>query len=73
MEGTAPYTIGEGSLDVDFLINSPINIELLEPVEPTKFIDKYIPTKYGIIFREKIFVNETTLASFYVRLGEVHK
>ena len=34
-------------------------------------MDKYLPTKYGIIFREKLYVAENTIATLYLRLAEV--
>ena len=34
-----------------------------------RYSDKYIPTKYGIIFRERIFANDS-ISSFFVRLAE---
>lgn len=41
-----------------------------EVVEPLKFIDKYKPNKYGLIFRERIFSNIETKQGFLVRIVE---
>jgi len=40
-------------------------------VEPLEYLDKYVPTKYGILFREKLFISDENLTSFYLRIGEV--
>jgi len=34
-------------------------------------MDRYNPNKYGIIFRDKLFVADDTVASIDLRLGEV--
>ena len=41
-----------------------MNFDLVENVEPLEYVDKYNPTKYGIIFKEKLFVAEETICSF---------
>ena len=38
-------------------------------VPPVEFNDKYLPSKYGIIFRERLFVGSTVCASFFLRLA----
>ncbi len=43
----------------------------MEHLEPQKFFDKYIPSKYGIIFREKIFVAEETIVTLNLRITEL--
>ncbi len=38
-------------------------------MEPFEYSDKYVPSKYGIIFKEKIFVGpDNTSAAFNIRL-----
>ena len=37
-------------------------------VEPIEYTDKYIPSKIGLIFSERIFVNELTSISFSMSL-----
>lgn len=34
-------------------------------------MEKYIPTKYGIIFREKIYVSESTVTSFHLKIMDI--
>lgn len=46
-------------------------IEQVENLEPVEYTDKYFPTKYGIIFRERLFVNNEVQSSLYVRLANV--
>jgi hypothetical protein len=44
-------------IDVEVLYKNPdFAAEICEHVEPLKYIDKYQPYKYGILFRERIFV-----------------
>jgi hypothetical protein len=44
-------------------------LEEIQQVEPFEYTDKYVPWKYGIIFKEKIFVGpDNTSASFNFRL-----
>lgn len=40
---------------MDFLYNDELSITQLESTEPLKYMDKYTPTKYGIIFRERVY------------------
>ncbi|CAD8164435.1 unnamed protein product [Paramecium pentaurelia] len=69
LEGTPQYNTQEGTFELDFLINQEFTFTQLENVEPARYYDKYVPTKYGTIFRERIFANEAQ-ASIYVRLTE---
>lgn len=43
-------------------------VENLEHVEPLMYVEKYLPTKYGILFREKLYVSESTIASFNLKV-----
>lgn len=45
-------------------------MELPEQVEPFKFIEKYLPNKYGLICKERIFANADTTATITLRLAE---
>ncbi|KAL4452822.1 hypothetical protein ABPG74_002387 [Tetrahymena malaccensis] len=72
LEGEPPYSIAEGALQVDFYYKNPeLTFENLEHVEPLQYIEKYIPTKYGIIFREKLYVGEQTIASFHLKIMDI--
>ena len=66
-----PYNTTEGQLVIDLLTNID-NLELSEIIgcEPVEYSDKYNPSKYGIIFKEKIIAsqNDPTLISLNVRL-----
>ncbi len=58
LEGRASETINEGALEFDLLYRNPsFTLEQVEQVEPLEYSDKYVPTKYGILFRERLFVN----------------
>ncbi len=57
IEGRMSETINEGTLEFDLLYKSPeFAVETVEQVEPLEYMDKYAPTKYGILFRERLFV-----------------
>ena len=46
-------------------------MEQIEHVEQIEYFDRYIPSKYAILFKLKLYVNESVDASFYLRLGEI--
>lgn len=73
LEGLASYTFPEGAIEIEFLYNPDYTFlfEQQEQVEPLQYFDRFVPSKYGIIFREKLFVGGNTFASFYLKLGEV--
>lgn len=61
VEGKIPYTISDGNFELEFLFrNNDFDINPIDSLEPVEYIDKYLPTKYGIIFRERIFVKLPT-------------
>jgi hypothetical protein len=72
IEGVPPYnTATEGNqLQLELISNRPeLNLEESQQVEPLEYADKYVPSKYGIIFKEKFFVGpDNTSAAFNIRL-----
>lgn len=72
IEGVPPYTTQpEGNqLQVEVITNrAEFALEEVQQVEPFEYVDKYAPSKYGIIFKEKIFVGpDHTSAAFNIRL-----
>ena len=66
-----PYNTTEGQLQLE-LISNQESFEFQEIVgcEPIEYVDAYVPFKYGIIFKEKIFTSavDHTLAQINVRL-----
>ena len=57
IEGITSETINEGTLEFDILFKSPeFNLEQVDQVEPLEYFDKYAPSKYGVLFRERLFV-----------------
>ncbi len=72
IEGVPPYnTAAEGNqLQIELISNRPdLNLEEVQQVEPFEYGDKYAPSKYGIIFKEKLFVGpDNTSAAFNIRL-----
>lgn len=71
IEGTMPYNTTEGQLQIEAFSDSEsfelTEIQLCEPIE---FTDAYVPSKYGIIFKEKIFVGEPTNVTMHLRLKQ---
>jgi hypothetical protein len=71
IEGCMPYNTTEGQLVVDMNTNQE-SLELQEIIgcEPVEYTDKYIPSKYGIIFKEKVLISplEHTMISLNVKL-----
>ncbi len=72
IEGKLPYVAQEGTLEMNILSKKPeIQLEPVENLDPQEFYDKYVPTKYGIIFRERLFVNNEVQGSAYIRLANI--
>ena len=71
IEGVMPYNTGDGPLNIDTLCNKEA-FELKDVVqcEPLEYEDQYVPTKYGIIFKEKIMISptDTTNAAINIKL-----
>lgn len=60
IEGKIPYIANEGSIEVNIVSRkADLVVEQIENLEPVEYTDKYVPTKYGIIFRERLFVRFT--------------
>ena len=66
-----PYNTAEGQIQIDLNTNQE-NLELQEIVgcEPVEYTDAYTPSKYGIIFKEKVFISpvDTTMTCLNIRL-----
>lgn len=57
VEGRMTDTVNEGTMEMEILFRgSDFTLETVEQVEPLEYMDKYIPTKYGVLFRERLFV-----------------
>ena len=71
VEGVMPYNTSEGQVVIDTLSNKE-QFALHEVVhcEPVEYVDKYAPTKYGIIFQEKIIISpvDHTSATLNIKL-----
>ena len=51
-----------------------VNLEEIQHVEPLEYSDKYFPSKYGIIFKEKVFVSaDHSSATMNIRLKKEGK
>lgn len=72
IEGVPSYnTNPEGNqLHVEVISNrADFALEESQQVEPFEYVDKYTPSKYGIVFKEKLFVGpDHTSAAFNIRL-----
>jgi len=52
-----PYSIPEATFDLEIYYESPsINVEIIENIEPYEIKDRFDGDKYGIIFKELIYV-----------------
>jgi hypothetical protein len=74
LEGILPFNILDGSIEIEVLLKTAgATFELVEQVEPCRYIEKYNPNKYGLICREKLFTNSDCVATIYFQLinGEV--
>ena len=74
MEGKCPYNMQDGNFEIEILYKNEennLNIENIEMVAPVEYNDKYLPSKYGIIFRERLYVGSTACVSFFLRLAQI--
>lgn len=71
VEGVLPYNTNEGQLVIDTLCNKEaFALQEIVQCEPVEYVDAYVPTKYGIIFKEKVVISPTdhTSASLNIKL-----
>jgi len=68
-ETIPPYNVFALNLDLEMITNKEeLELEKTEMVDPLVYSDTYKPYKYGIIFKEKIYVGQETSASFNIQL-----
>lgn len=76
-ESMAPYDIFTINLELEMLTNKDnLELEKVDMIDPLVYSDVYNPYKYGIIFKEKIFVGQDTSAAFNISLmkkGKIRK
>lgn len=71
VEAQSEENIADGALELMVLAKEEgLVVEQPEQVEPVKFIEKYLPNKYGLICKERIFANADTNATITVKLAE---
>jgi len=71
VEGVMPYNTAEGQLVIDTLSNSEaFALQEVVQCEPLEYVDAYVPTKYGVIFQEKIVISPSdhTSAAMNIKL-----
>lgn len=71
IEGVMPYNTAEGQMIIDTLCNKEsFALNEVTSCEPQEYLDAYVPTKYGIIFKEKILISPTdnTAAAINIKL-----
>lgn len=71
VEGVTPYNTAEGQLSIETLSNhESFQLAEVQSCEPVEYTDAYVPSKYGIIFKEKLIVSPTdnTSASMNIKL-----
>lgn len=69
IEGNMPYNTNEGTLTIDVNTNQEV-FDFVEAVgcEPVEYSDKYVPSKYGIIFKEKVYISPTDHTSTAINI-----
>lgn len=71
VEGVPPYNTNEGQLIIDTYSNSEaFALHEVMQCEPLEYTDAYVPTKYGVIFREKVLISpvDHTSAAMNIKL-----
>lgn len=69
LEGVLPFSLPEGSMEIEVLLKTAgATFELVEQVEPLRYVEKYNPNKYGVICREKLFTNIDNVATVHFQL-----
>lgn len=71
IEGVMPYNTADGQMIIDSLCNKEsFALNEVTSCEPQEYVDTYVPTKYGIIFKEKIVISPTdnTAAAVNIKL-----
>lgn len=65
-----PGNLPDGTITVDILTKTSETLKAVagEMMDPVEYSDRYMPNKYGIIFKEQIFVPEEVHFSLHVRL-----
>jgi hypothetical protein len=65
-----PINLPEGTVTVDIVSKSAEMIKAVsgEMMDPVEFSDRFVPNKYGIIFKEQFFVPEEVHFSLHVRM-----
>ena len=67
------YNAPEGMLKVTVLAKQEVKITNLDITDPVEYLDKYQPYKYGVIFRERLFVHSPeVLATLKLFLFRTH-
>ncbi|CAI2360433.1 unnamed protein product [Moneuplotes crassus] len=70
-EGILPYDVFGIDLELEMITNrEELELERIEMVEPLLYSDEYVPYKYGIIFKEKIYVGQHTSAAMNIALKQ---
>ena len=71
LEGVMPYNSNEGQVAIDTLCNKEeFALQEVIQCEPVEYVDNYVPSKYGIIFKEKVVISPTdhTNATMNIRM-----
>lgn len=60
----------EGSINLNILTKTPeqIKANAVDMMDPVEFSDRYMPNKYGIVFKEHLFIPEEVHFSLHLRL-----
>lgn len=66
------HNIAEGSFKLNVISRQEIKVTNLDCTDSTEFIDRYHPYKYGVIFKERLFVNNPEVfATFRLNMFKI--
>lgn len=73
-EAILPYDVFAVTFDLEMITNhQELELERVEMLESLTYTDVYTPYKYGIIFKEKIYVGQQTSAAMSIILKRKEK
>jgi hypothetical protein len=73
-EAILPYDVFTITFDLEMITNhQELELERIEMLEPLTYTDVYTPYKYGIIFKEKVYIGQQTSAAMSIILKKKQK
>jgi hypothetical protein len=64
-----PYVMPENLFELEIVYDNPnCKINILETVEPYEIMDRYMPNRHGVVFKELLYAGDLLHTSFDIRL-----